>query len=383
MEKSKRQGLLVIGILLIQLMLPGCEQKAEQSVPAPEVFYVVAANQPYQPQRIFNARIDSKSDVAITAEVTGKLIAIHFKEGDQVVAGAPLFDIDPAPFEAELAKAKAEQSKAQAAAASADKNFARAKTLVKDGYISGSEYDTLEAKKLEADAAVEATKAALGSANVNLKYTKITAPQAGKVGRAVPALGDVVSPGYGPLTTLVGQEGMEVVFQVPEKVVLAAESGASEVSQTDIDVNLLMPDGSEYPYKGTIDYISNRVDPATGTVEVRARIPNPDGLLRPGLYVQAMVRLIQPLQGLMIPQAAVQVDQLGSYVLSIDSSDQVVRNNIQTGPRYSENVLVESGLEAGARVIIRGIQKARPGSAVIATAMESTTQNENAGSVSQ
>ena len=174
---------------------------------------------------------------------------------------------------------------------------------------------------------------------------------------------------------------MEVVFQVPEQVILSAERGETKASAQDIDVNLLMPDGSNYPYQGSIDYISNRVDPTSGTVEVRAKIPNPDELLRPGLYVQAILSLHQPLQGLMIPQATVQVDQQGSYVLIIDEKDQVKRINIQTGSRFDENVLVESGLDEGAQVIIRGIQKVRPGNAVIATKFVPATVSEPKGSL--
>lgn len=377
-----QQRVISLSMLILAALLGGCDEKAAPEATIPEVFVVEASEQPYHPQRGFNAHIASKSDVDISAEVSGKLIAIHFKEGDDVKAGDPLFDIDPASYKAALARAKAELSKAEANKANAEKNFARGKKLVDDGYISASEYDTLEARELEAIAAVEAAKAAMESAQVDLEYTSIKAPQDGRVGRAKPSVGDVVSPGYGPLTTLVGKNDMEVVFQVPERILLTAQRPDARVKVKDIEVALTMPDGQEYPHTGTITYFSNRVDSTTGTVEVRAAIPNPDDILRPGLYVQALVRVKEPLMGLMIPQSAVQVDQRGTYVLAVDGNDAVTRINMVTGERVGENVLVNSGLETGARVIVRGVQKARPGTKVKASPFKPATE-ANQGSAGQ
>ena len=377
-----QQRVFSLSMFILAVLLGGCEEKAAPEAAIPEVFVVEASEQPYHPQRGFNAHIASRSDVDISAEVSGKLIAIHFKEGDEVKAGDPLFDIDPAAYKAALARAKAELSKAQANKVNAEKNFARGKKLVDDGYISASEYDTLEARELEAIAAEEAAKAALESAQVDLEYTAIKAPQDGRVGRAKPSVGDVVSPGYGPLTTLVGKNDMEVVFQVPERLMLAAQRPDAKVKVRDIEVALIMPDGQEYSHTGSIHYFSNRVDSSTGTVEVRAAIPNPDDILRPGLYVQALVRVKDPIMGLMIPQSAVQVDQRGTYVLAVDDTDTVTRINLVTGERFGENVLVDSGLDTGARVIIRGVQKARPGTKVTTSPYKPATE-ANPGSAAQ
>lgn len=376
-----RSPLIAIASLTAVFLVSSCDEKAQPTTEPQEVFVVEAKEQPYNPHRGFNARIDSKTDVNISAEVSGKVLAIHFREGDQVLAGTPLFDIDPAPYKANLSKAKAELTKAKANLANANKNFARAKKLVSDGYISASEFDELESRELEAAAAVEAAEAALESAQVDLEYTTIKAPQDGRVGRAKPSVGDVVNPSYGPMTTLVGQEGMQVVFQVPEKLLLSSRTGR-KVAPEDIEVRLTMPDGSQYDQIGSIDYMSNRVDPTTGTVEVRANIANPNDVLRPGMYVQADVQLKNPVTGLMIPQSALQVDQQGTYVLAVDDSDSVTRINIQTGDRQGENVLVSSGLDAGTRVIVRGVQKARPGATVVVSEFKPATE-ANAGSASQ
>ncbi|MAR91742.1 MAG: efflux transporter periplasmic adaptor subunit [Pseudomonadales bacterium] len=352
---------ILTGLLAAPVLLSGCEDKPTPTKPPPEVFVTEARVQPYYPNRTFNAHIDSKSDVAISAEVSGKLVAIHFREGDEVEAGTPLFEIDPAPYKAAVSRARAELAQAEANRTSASRNFSRAEKLVKDGYISASEFDSLEARKLEAEAAVEAAKAALESAQVDLEYTTIKAPQAGRLGRARPAVGDVVGPNSGPLTTLVGKEGMEVVFQVPERLLLTTQGPDARVRPEDFKVALIMPNGKRYPHTGNIDYVSNRVDAATGTVEVRAGMPNPNDILRPGLYVQAEVQLKEPREGLMIPQAALQVDQRGTYVFTVNDSNVVQRRNLETGDRVGEQVLVNTGLQPGARVIVRGVQKARPG----------------------
>ncbi len=363
----------MLSLLMAVLVLSACEKKPIKEKPLPEVFVVVAEEQPYTPSQGYSARIDSRNDVDIMAQVSGKLIKIHFREGDQVKLDAPLFDIDPAPFKATLARAKAELTKSQASKRNAQRNFERGKSLVKDGFISESEFDTLEARKLESEASVEAAKAALDSAQVDLAYTNIKAPQAGRVGRSIPALGDVVSPSYGALTSLVGQDGMDVVFQLPEKAILRAQRSREKKTIDHIEVIVMLADGTEYPHKGRIDYFANRVDVKTATVETRARIDNSDDVLRPGMFVRAILRLDTPLQALMVPQAAVQVDQRGSYVLSVDANNTVVRMNLTTGERIGENVLVNAGLQTGDQVIVRGVQQARAGDKVKVSAFKPAT----------
>lgn len=155
---------LVVGLLIAVVLLSACEEKAAKEKPIPEVFVVNAEEKPYRPSRGFSARIDSRSDVDIRAQVSGELIKVHFREGDQVKKGAALFDIDPASFEAALARAKAELAKAEASKRNDTRNFERGKKLVKDGYVSESEFDKLEARKSESEAQVESAIAAVDSA---------------------------------------------------------------------------------------------------------------------------------------------------------------------------------------------------------------------------
>lgn len=353
---------LLAGLLV---MLAACQPAEPKAKPVPDVFVTPATPQQYHPEASFNARIESRSDVEIKAQVSGKLTAIHFTEGETVVAGAKLFDIDPAPFHAAVKKAEADLARAKAAETNAVRNFTRGKTLVKDGYISGAELDNLQSKQDEAIAAARSAEAALERAQVDLAYTTITASQAGKVGRSIRAVGDIVGPETGALTTLVGDSDMDVVFQLPETLLLSVrfgESGRPKVE--DVELRLILPNGSEYSESGRITYLSNRIDAATGTVEVRGQLANPNGLLRPGMFARATLRIKTPVTALMVPQAAVQVDQRGPYVLIVAADNTVARKNIQTGERVGENVIVTTGLEEGAQVIVRGTQKARPGDTV-------------------
>ena len=361
--------------VLALFMLTACEETEQQAKPVPEVLVLPAEKHAYQPNASFNARIQSRSDVSIKAQVTGKLIALHFTEGDQVEAGAKLFDIDPAPFRAAVNKAEADLAKAKASDANASRNYKRGKTLVKDGYISGAELDNLESAMQEAQAAVKSAEAALESAKVDLEYTTITAPQAGRLGRSIHAVGDVVGPQSGALTTLVGQNDMDAVFQLPEALIVATRARKpGQPSAKDIEVVLTLPDDSRYSETGPLDYFSNRVDTATGTVEVRARMANPEDVLRPGMYVRATLRVKKPISVLMVPQSAVQVDQQGTYVLTVTDASEVSRVNVTTSERVDENVVVTGGLEEGASVIIRGVQKARPGDTVKTAPYQPATQ---------
>ncbi|WNO08323.1 efflux RND transporter periplasmic adaptor subunit [Teredinibacter sp. KSP-S5-2] len=360
--------------ILAIFCLTACSEKQAPEKSIPEVFVVTVQEQPYRPSRGFNGRIRSSSDVDVMAQVSGELIAIHFKEGDRITAGTPLFDIDPAPYKAQLSQANAELSRALANEANARKNFERGKKLVADGFISQSEFDTLESRALEALASIKAAEAAVESAQVNLNFTTIKASQDGRVGRSAPAVGDVVGPQSGVLTTLVGEGGKDVVFQLPEKLLLGLRKKDRLITTDDVLVALELPDGSEYSETGRITYLSNRVDATTGTVETMASMPDPDDILRPGMFVKATLKLEQPLMGLMIPQASLQVDQQGTYVLAVDENNMVTRKNLIAGERVGENTLVNSGLDAGTRIIVRGVQKARVGDQVKAIPFEPATQ---------
>jgi membrane fusion protein (multidrug efflux system) len=226
--------------------------------------------------------------------------------------------------------------------------------------------DDLTAKKLDADARIESANAQIASAQVDLDYTVIRAPISGRIGRSRVSPGDLVGPTSGVLTTLVSIDPIQALFQITELTYVSSVTSRMTAAQDidkvrDIEVTLELTNGIEYPEVGKLDYLANRVDETTGTLEARALIPNSHNVLVPGQYVRVILQNTKPLQGLFMPQASVQADQQGSYVLLVNSAGVVERRNVELGDRYDDLVMVRQGVEAGDRVIVRGLQQVRPG----------------------
>jgi membrane fusion protein (multidrug efflux system) len=346
-------------------MLVGCAEEP----PPPRMVEVVVSDvtlEPYRPKSRYVGRLQAQDDVAITARVTGYLLSREFHEGDLVEEGDVLYRIDPSEYEAALARAKADMAAAIANQANAERNFRRGRDLLPKGAISEAEMDDLTARKLDADARIESARAQVTSAEVNLGFTVIHAPISGQIGRSVASAGDLVGPTTGELTTLVSIDPIEALFQISEATYVAA-IGRGLRSRLDLDfirrieVTLELADGTFYPEIGKIDYFANRIDRSTGTLEARALVPNPYSLLVPGQYVRVILQDTQLLEGLFIPQAAVQADQQGSFVLIVDAGNTVARRNVELGSRIDDKVRVKHGVEEGDRVIVRGLQQVRPG----------------------
>ena len=203
---------------------------------------------------------------------------------------------------------------------------------------------------------------------MNLAYTKIEAPITGRIGRKSLSIGDLVTPAE-VLATLVQQDPIYVSFQVSEKTVVSTMQASREAGRETHEMPrlvpfLTLPNGTRYQHPGKLDFLDNRVDPATGTVTVRTVFPNPDGLLIPGQYVDIRVQNENPRSALLIPQRAVQEDQLGRFVLVLDSDNVAHIKRVELGARLQTNWVVESGLQAGERIIVDGIQKVRIGKPV-------------------
>jgi len=219
---------------------------------------------------------------------------------------------------------------------------------------------------VEENARIGAAGAHLKSAEVGLSDTRISAPSTGRIGRRIARVGDWVAPTTGNLTTLVSIDPIEALFSVSEAAYVAAMKYRMDYT-TDVDalrtmeVTLELTNGFVYPEVGQIDYFANRVDEETGTLEARAAIPNPNSLLVPGQYVKVILQDTNLLEGLFLPQAAVQADQQGNFVLVVDENSMVQRRNVVLGRRIDFKVLVISGVEEGEQVIVRGLQQVRPG----------------------
>ncbi len=353
-------------LLLATLMwLPACTEEA----PPPRIVEVVVdavIEQSYQPRTRYVGRLHARHDVTILARATGYLKSWDFREGDTVTEGDVLYTIESSEYEAALARARADLAAAVANQANAERNYNRGLELLPKGAISQSAMDDLTAKKLDADARIESANAEITSAQVDLDYTVIRAPISGRIGRSRVSPGDLVGPTSGVLTTLVSIDPIQALFQITELTyvssVTSRMTAAEDIDKVrDIEVTLELTNGIAYPEVGRLDYLANRVDETTGTLEARALIPNPHNVLVPGQYVRVILQNTKPLQGLFMPQASVQADQQGSFVLLVNSSGVVERRNVELDDRYDDLVMVRQGVEAGDRVIVRGLQQVRPG----------------------
>ena len=347
------------------LLLIGCTEEA----PPPRVVEVVVDEvvlEPYRPKSRYVGRLQAQDDVTIEARVTGYLLTRDFREGDFIQAGTVLYTLDPSEYKAALARAQADLAAAVANQANTVRNYKRGMDLLPKGAISEAEMDNLTAKKLDADARIAAANAQVTSAEVNLGFTTIIAPITGRIGRSSASVGDLVGPTAGNLTTLVSLDPIEALFQISEATYVSAigrglGTQLNAESLRRIEVSLELTNGLLYPEVGRIDYFANRIDQSTGTLEARALIPNPHSLLVPGQYVRVILQDTNLLEGLFVPQAAVQADQQGSFVLTVDAGSTVARRNVELGHRQDDLVLVKQGVDEGERVIVRGLQQVRPG----------------------
>ncbi|KGK00982.1 efflux RND transporter periplasmic adaptor subunit [Thalassotalea sp. ND16A] len=360
---SAKTSLLII--LLFSLM--ACEQQKREK-PQSEVVVKKVEQFPYQNTSTFVGHLTASSDVAIEARVKAKITAVHFKEGSKVAAGEVLFELNDDELQAEYSQVKAEVSRSVSALSVAQKNHDRGQELAPDGYISKSELDNLEGQLAEASSQLEAAKAKLENARVNLAYSKIAAPLSGTIDRSKFSVGDIVSPESGSLTTIVAVNMMEVPFQLSEKVywkiVRRYQKENIKMGTRKPIVEIAFSASDIYEHQGSIEFISNRVNPETGSMEVRAIVPNPDGILKPGQYVQVILKSPTPVETIMIPQSAVQSDQQGDFVMIIVDDNKVKRSNVKLGKRVDTSVIVEEGLVIDQILVISGVQQIRVGQQV-------------------
>ncbi len=360
-----RSLILILGFSFLTL---ACSEATPPSMPTIEVVVTPAAMLPYQPRGSFVGRLEAQENVSIQARVSGYLIQRTFKDGQIVNKGDELYVIDPAPFEASLAEAEAEVDRVEARVAVAGRNYARGKQLVESGTISASQMDELEGTDLEAKAALKAATATRDNAKINLSYSRIVAPIDGQIGRSSFNVGDLVSPESGVLTTLVNTNAMQAVFSIDEKLLLEVRNRRLNESLPNpteqVEVLIELSDGTLYPHKGHVDFLDNRVNEGTGTIEIRATIPNPDNLLGHGQYVRVVVQEIAVNDVLMVPQATIQSDQVGDYVLTVNDENKVQRKNVELGDRVEQYIIISQGLETGENVILQGLQKVKVGQTV-------------------
>lgn len=315
----------------------------------------------------YSGRLEAIDKVDIRPLVPGKIVAVHFKDGQLVKKGDSLFTIDPRPYVAEVERAAAQVAAAEARAAYATSDAQRAERLIGSNAIARRDYDEKQNGAREATASVKAARAALEAARVNLSYTEVVAPVSGRVSRAELTLGNIVSTGASAplLTTLVSVSPMYAAFEVDEQTYLRyLQDRRTTAGKKDVPVALGLADESGYSRSGTIVSVDNRLDVTSGTIRVRARFDNADGALVPGLYARIKVGGGQPRDAVMIDDAAIGTDQAKKYVLVVDKNNRVQYREIKPGNLHEGLRIVENGLQPGEQIVVNGMQRVRPNDAV-------------------
>ena len=312
-------------------------------------------------------RVEPVRVAEVRARVTGIVQQRLYEEGTDVGQGQPLFRIDPAELRASYAQTQASLERAKATAANANAVVQRYRPLVEENAISGQEFDAAQAAAREANANVAQIQAQLKSASLQLGYTTVRAPIAGRAGRAAVTEGALVSQPEGTLMTRIEQVSpIYVSFSQSATEVLqirrAIAAGELALSADDaVEVRLVFPDGTEYEIPGLIEFLDFTVDEATGTIELRAEFPNPDGLLLSGEFVNARIYAGKATNVIAIPQAAVTVADSGGTVMIVDKDGKAALRPIKLGRLVGDKWVVESGLQPGDRVIVSNLQKLQPG----------------------
>jgi membrane fusion protein (multidrug efflux system) len=304
--------------------------------------------------------------VKIVPRVTAFINQVDFKQGSTVKTGQVLFTLQPEEYQAALQTAQANLASAQAALENAELVYARAANLKETGFESESSLDSALATRNEDQANVMSAQASLANAALNLSYCTITAPIDGRIGAVALTKGNLVTTTTGTLATINQLDPIRVEFSVSSDspILVAAQNDPSE---SQFAISLDLPDGKPYAYKGKIAFLDNQVDTNTGTVNVYADFPNPNGVLLPGAYVNVDTAPVTPQEALLVPVAAVQTDQDSSFVLIVEPDNKVTQQTVTLGDQIAQNFIVKSGVKLGDRVIVDGIQKVKVGQSVTAT----------------
>ena len=366
-----QRRIFTIAALCALLVASGCSRKAAQIAPnAPEV--QVTTVQPRDVPRVLErvATLDGFINANINAQVQGYMVSRDYKEGSVVKKGDLLFQIDPRPFEAALAQAKGTLAKDQANWAKADADQKRAIDLFNKKVISDQERDTASAAAGSTKANVEADEAAVKQAELNLGYTKITAPVDGVAGFANNQVGDLVGPASTtPLATVSQIDPIKAIVTVGESAFTDFFSRYPDTVQRDallkrIDFDLILGDGKVYPKKGKFYALDRNLDPKTGSIHYYVTFPNPDAMLRPGQFGKVRFVPDSVQNALVVPQEAVTELQGNFQVAVVDQNNKVSIRPVKTGARIGAMWQITDGLKPGDKVVVQGVQKAREGSTV-------------------
>lgn len=307
-------------------------------------------------------RVESIQSVSVKPQISGEIAKVCFKEGSVVKAGQLLFQIDPKQYEATVQLRKAELQQAEANLVTAEKYYKRV-TAASERAVSATDRDTAEGNFLQAKAAVAQAKAALKLAQIDLSYCRITSPITGKIGRALYTKGNYVTPQITELASIVQMDPIRVSYPLPDRDYLDQLSLFKEDGSV-YNTSLILSNGEKYNVPGKRDFENNRVDQTTGTIMMRLRFANKEGMLIPGEMVRVFTKPVKSHIVNAVPQTAVMADEQGDYVYVINADNTARQARVTLGREFGELREVTSGVEAGENVAVAGLQRLRPGAKV-------------------
>jgi RND family efflux transporter MFP subunit len=364
---------------ILALLLAACGEKQQGAGapggpggpggPPPTVTVAAPLLKPIVDWDDYIGRFEARQSVEVRPRVSGYVTSVDFRDGEFARAGELLFTIDPRPFQASLDQARAEAQRARASADLARTSFARSETLLAGNAVSREEFDTARATLAQAQAALAAANATVAARTLDVGFTRVTAPIAGRLSDRRVDVGTFVTAGTTPMTTVVTLNPIHFVFTGSEAVYLkyqranrAGTRPSSRVSPNPVEIRLA--DETDYRWRGKMDFVDNAIDLGSGTIRGRAVVANPDGFLTPGLFGHMRLLGSGAYQGMLIPEDAVVTDQTRKVALVVGADGVVVPRVVQLGPLVDGLRVVRGGLKTDDRVIIEGVQRARPGTKV-------------------
>lgn len=358
--------------MAVAATLAACGDAGSQppaGMPPPEVTVVTATPQTLPVSFEYVGQTAGSREAEIRARVTGVLLKRNYREGAVVAAGQSLFTVDPAPFEAALARAEADLASAQARAELAQRNAARMRPLFAAKAVSQKEHDDAVSGEAVAAAELKSARARLAEAELNLKYTRVESPIAGVAGRALRSEGNYVSGPDVLLTTVTQTNPIFVLFGIPdeERLKLNREVAAGRLKlpkNSHFSVSVKLAEGTSYAHTGRVNFSDVHISSQTGTSEMRAELPNPQGLLRPGQFVRVTLTGAQRVGVIALPQRAVLEGPQGKSVYVVTADNKAEARAVTVGDWFADQWVVNTGVNAGDRVIVDGVMKIGPGAPV-------------------
>jgi membrane fusion protein, multidrug efflux system len=365
-DPPRTQGYATLAALALAVLLPiavaACSSEAAAPAgapPPPQVSVATVLSKQVRQWDEFTGRVAAVETVELRPRVSGYVQRVAYREGQDVRKGELLFVIDPRPYRAALDQALANLERARAEQALAQTQDRRAQTLIDAKAISREEFEIRKAASSQGNAGVRAAEAAVAAARLDLQFTEVRSPIDGRAGRALATEGNLAQADATLLTTVVSQDPMYVYFESDEQAFLRyaalARKGERDGVRNPVRIGLADEDG--YPHAGTVDFIDNQVDAATGTIRARAVIANPDRVFTPGLFARVSLQGSGKFQAMLVDDKAVLTDQDRKYVYVLGPHDTAVRKDIVAGRIIDGLRVVESGLSPTDKVIVHGVQK--------------------------